>query len=331
MNKTLIYKFSFGAIPLVLLSACGGSASSSSSLGPTAEPFFLNVYARPTSDNVPTTKIKIRPYYKDNGAKASVSYSDYDDNVISIDSDGLITAKKRGITKVTATAGEYTKKFTVTSHTYFEGFQDENWDYRIDNYSSTFGSPKNYVCFLGDSFFDERGYWKTFSKDYEDKKAYIGGLGGAVTHDMRELLDQWTLGFSPSAIVLNVSCNNIDNIHEDGETAFYNLRFLLEDIHERKPSLKVYVESITPSFPCIDNWPKAQIANSLAKEYISSHSDYLTYLPLGEAFAEHMSAVKNEDGTTTPSYLGSDGMHPSETGYKVIKDMLTQYITIPDI
>jgi hypothetical protein len=295
-------------LPLGLLTGCNSNV-----VHHYVEPFFEDIYVRPNYDD-----ITIRPHGADVLGEEfePISYSDYDSKMIQI-TDGKIKGLQSGVTNVKATSASYSKTLKVYVEDFFS-FEDDNWSYRQESYA-TLGSPKNYTCFLGDSFFDERGYYRNFYTDYAGKEAYCGGLGAATTHDMRKLFSKWVKGCSPLNIVLNISCNNIDNVGEDGPTSFYNLRSLLLDIHESMNNVHVYAMSVTPSKTYASNWIEAQKNNALLKQYASLHSDYLTYLPLGEKFAS------NED-----LYLGDDGMHPSLDGYQAIEEMLASVLTIKE-
>jgi lysophospholipase L1-like esterase len=316
------------SVPQTSNTASSNATSSAMSSAPVhyVQPFIENMHVRPDYDDV-----KIRPHTKTEGSIEPLTYTIADPTVISITDKGYVHALKRGRTKVTAKSEHFETEFNVYSNNVFPGFGDEHWAYRLDNYTSTIGSPKEYTCFLGDSFFDERYFYTDFYQPtiYGNKQAYCGGIGGATTHDMRILLDEWTLGFSPKNIVLNISCNNIDNLGEDGLTSYYNLWALLEDIHEKNSQLHVYALSITPEPPVIENWTEAQKNNALLKSYCEAN-DWIDYLPVGEAFEQNLIDQQNAGSEAAPEpYLNEGGMHPSAEGYRVIESLLAEKYVIP--
>lgn len=348
MNKTL----NLLSLTSLILCGCGATSSEASSSSSSNEPVASSTTSEEpstserSSSEVPTnyvqpyiedmimrpgcSSMKIRAHSKDGtGVVPPILDENIDFNSRDIEiSNGVVTAKKvpsRGtpIEVTIAFPGFNSVTFTITIRSSYPGFGDGDFNYRKDDYV-TKGSPTNYTCFMGDSWFDDRYYYTTFYDTYGESKAYCGGVGGAQTHDMRILFNEWVVAEHAKQICLNISCNNIDNAGEDGTTAYWNLWCLLEDIKEYLPTTKVLVWSISPELGLISNWPKAQASNKMSKAYCEANSTQFTYFPVGEAIRGH-----EEEYTTVKDGVHNDGgMHPSQAGYRFIENMLNSYITI---
>jgi len=194
--------------------------------------------------------------------------------------------------------------------------------YRIRKlYFSIAPTPAHAVVFLGDSI-TYGGDWSVLFPYSPDENR---GIGGDTTTGLLNRLDQ-IIAQKPAQIFLMIGTNDlcygrsIPNI-------VINYRRILERFHKELPDTKVYVQSVLPfndtmfpsrSFRTNNNIRSLNIEiQGLANEY------HYPYLELASSFTD-------SNGRLFTKYT-SDGLHLSDAGYLVWRDLIRNVVDIPPV
>ena len=252
---------------------------------------------------------------------------------ITVDGDKVKVASNvsQGTYTVTAKKDNLTKTFTVTvGDVQFVNAQPgKTGTGFIDRLNSTLSSINGYdegelVIFAGDSFMDERWFFKDFYTRFAGKNAHLDGISSSRA-------EQWIwygqrlIEYSPKALVLHIGTNDIFDGGKNATATVSILKEMFELYHKYMPETKIYWWSIEPrvnptSAHTTGN-PIAEVVNEQIKTYMQG-KDWLVYLDSATPFkadAYNGSTLKSSYTETT---LYGDNVHPKcPEGYDVLMNL----------
>lgn len=192
----------------------------------------------------------------------------------------------------------------------------DNIDYgeRIELFSNT-TIPENSIIFVGDSL-TQRGLWNEL---LPEGNTINRGINSDSTEGVYNRLDE-VIESKPSDVFLMIGINDLRYEIPTVEL-LNNYKRILNKLHKEIPETKVYVQSILPvrydasmDVSMISNKEikrinseLVELANELGYEYVDLHSLY-----------EESGEMNNE--------LTTDGIHLNGEGYRVWKDILSNYV-----
>ena len=188
--------------------------------------------------------------------------------------------------------------------------------------------PEN-ILFLGDSiteFYDLDNY-------YTDTTYMVNsGHSGYYAKDLKNELKDKAFCYNPSKVFILAGINDIQNLRATGDETinreiFSYIKDMVEQFKKVRPMTEIYVESIYPVNPTND--PKIDISmvgirrnntiqeiNKMLKEYCAEED--ITYIDV-------YSELIDENNNLNINYT-IEGLHLNEEGYKVVTEVLKQYI-----
>ena len=176
----------------------------------------------------------------------------------------------------------------------------------------------NYL-FLGDSITD----FYDLDKYYEDMPVVNSGISGNQTKDILNNMKDRVYQYNPSKVFLLIGTNDIQQKVDEDEIVD-NIIEILKEIHENRPYAELYLEAI---YPVDEDRDGAQDRtneeimdiNKELKKYCNSHD--VTYIDTFDLLK-----VPDSDDVKLKEEYSKDGLHLSDSGYKVLTKELMKYL-----
>lgn len=194
-------------------------------------------------------------------------------------------------------------------------FKDEN---------TKLGAPlldENRIVFMGNSITEG---WSKFSPDFFVGKPYINrGISGQTTPQMLVRFRPDVIDLHPKIVVILAGTNDIA-----GNTGPTTLEMIMDNIISmtelaKAEHIKVILSSVLPAYdypwkPGLNPAEKIASLNKMIKNYAEQNE--ITYLDYYSKMVDERKGLKAE-------YSG-DGVHPNETGYKIMEPLVEEAIHI---
>ncbi|HYC28884.1 MAG TPA: glycerophosphodiester phosphodiesterase family protein [Chitinophagaceae bacterium] len=206
--------------------------------------------------------------------------------------------------------------------------QDVKWDstYRPNNYKlrveqfSSYPNSGNDIIFLGNSI-TANVDWSELLERHDVKNR---GISGDITFGVLERLNEVTEG-KPAKVFILIGINDISRNIPDS-IIVRNHRLIVSRIKAGSPRTKIYFQTLLPV-----NNEFTQFKNHYNKdEHILFVNNELRKLAetekitLIDLYPHFLNAAKKLDGKYT-----QDGLHLNAAGYKVWKEILAPYLSVP--
>jgi lysophospholipase L1-like esterase len=188
--------------------------------------------------------------------------------------------------------------------------------------NAALGAPKpgeHRVVFMGNSI--TQGWAPYFDRMFPGKP-YVGrGISGQTTPQMLVRFRQDVIALQPEAVVILAGTNDIA-----GNTGPSTLEMIEDNLASmaelaKAHGIRVILASILPASdyrwrPGLNPGPKIVEVNRWMKDYAERNG--MTYLDFHSAMAD--------DQLGLPPSLASDGVHPTEEGYRIMSRMTEEAI-----
>lgn len=254
--------------------------------------------------------------YTGEGVEEEITSYTYNEKYCTIDDLGRVTPIKEGSSLCYAVtkSGKHPIKINVKSKESYRSWMGQSSVEMKEKHVNR-GSKTNEYVFVGDSFFDPRGFWdeSNFYSSFEGKNVFLTGIGTAKTNDWMTIKKENLIDYSPKAIFVNLGINNIINAGDNGKTLAAKLITLFDELHYMKNDMPIYYYGI---IKCGDeSWnEKSAVSNSIVKEYSLSH-DWLTYLDIPSLVNDNIR-----------SYLKDDSLHPNNACYTKFVELAKEHM-----
>jgi len=180
-------------------------------------------------------------------------------------------------------------------------------------------NDENRVVFLGNSITEG---WAPYFATMFPGKPYIGrGIGGQTTPQMLVRFRQDVIDLKPKVVVVLAGTNDIA-----GNTGPSTIEMIEENLASMAElasanGIRVVLSSVLPVYdypwkPGLQPAPKIIALNHWMKDYAREHG--AVYLDYHSAMADARGGMRSE--------LSPDGVHPNETGYRVMAPLAERAI-----
>ena len=177
------------------------------------------------------------------------------------------------------------------------------------------------VVFMGDSITEE---WSNLYPEYFTEKGYINrGIGGQTTPQMLIRFKPDVVDLKPEIVVILAGTNDIA-----GNTGPSNAKMITDNIFSmaeiaKAYQMKVVLSSILPVYEY--DWAREikdppstiQAVNDALKQYASDQ---------GLIYLDYFSSMVDERQGLNSDYT-SDGVHPNESGYKLMSSLAEEVLS----
>jgi lysophospholipase L1-like esterase len=178
---------------------------------------------------------------------------------------------------------------------------------------------ENRVVFLGNSI---TAGWTPYFATMFPGKPYIGrGIGGQTTPQMLVRFRQDVIDLKPTVVVILAGTNDIAG--NTGPSTIEMIEDNLASMAElaKANGIRVVLSSVLPVYdypwkPGLEPAPKIIALNKWMKEYARAHG--AVYLDYHSAMADSRGGMRSE--------LANDGVHPNETGYRIMAPLAEEAI-----
>lgn len=167
--------------------------------------------------------------------------------------------------------------------------------------------PKDAIVLLGSS---------SIARWNEDAPADLApltviprGFGGTVMNDALYYLDRLAINYKPRAILLYEGDNDTGRDNIPNDQIMDQLQQMVDRVHEKLPSTRIYVLSVKPSVAREETWEVAQSLNSRIAA-LAEQDALITYIDVATPFLK-------ADGSVMTDIFVSDNLHLNEKGYDI--------------
>jgi len=178
---------------------------------------------------------------------------------------------------------------------------------------------ENRVVFMGNSITE--GWQRYFPTMFAGKPYINRGIGGQTTPQMLVRFHPDVVALKPKVVVILAGTNDIA-----GNTGPSTLEMIEDNLASMAEiasanRIKVVVSSVLPVYdypwkPGLEPAPKIIALNKWMKDYAAKHR--AIYLDYHSAMADERGGMRSE--------LASDGVHPTEAGYRVMAPLVEKAI-----
>jgi lysophospholipase L1-like esterase len=178
---------------------------------------------------------------------------------------------------------------------------------------------ENRVVFLGNSITE--GWTQYFPTQFPGKPYINRGIGGQTTPQMLIRFRQDVIALKPKVVVILAGINDIAG--NTGPSTLGMIEDNLASMTELAQSngIRVVLSSVLPAAdfpwrPGLDPAPKVIALNKWMKDYAAKR---------GAIYLDYHSAMSDDKGGMRAG-LASDGVHPTEVGYRVMVPLVEKAI-----
>lgn len=215
----------------------------------------------------------------------------------------------------------------------FMGFMEKMKADRIKNFSYLNKNVnKGEILFVGSSLMEHFPINEILTNIKSDKIIYNRGVGGAVTTDLLNAMDECIFDLEPSKIFINIGTNDLSMMNYKKEVLIENYRNILSQIKKRLPETKVFVMAYYPcnaveDFPGIDRFRKIEMFASRNNPTIDEANAAVEELAkeFNYEFINVNEGLTDEEGNLKKEFT-IEGVHMWANAYQVIFNNLKKYI-----
>ena len=196
--------------------------------------------------------------------------------------------------------------------------------YRALNKSAVRGQ----IVFAGSSLMEQFPIERFAAQDALPAAVYNRGIGGIVTQELLEYLDDCILDLAPQKLFINIGTNDFNVPQTDVEALVERYARILDIVKERLPDCRIYLLAYYPlNVDCapLAAKPRMRIRTN---EKLRRANAALTRLAAekGASFLDVNAPITDEQGNMKAEYC-IDGIHIREEGYRAIYPLLKPYLT----
>lgn len=181
---------------------------------------------------------------------------------------------------------------------------------------------KDSIVFLGDSL-TEFYRLEEFFRGYN---IYNRGIAGDTTDGVLDRLQTNVIKMKPSKVFLQIGTNDLDEKKMEKENIITNIELILTTLRDNLPNTKLYLISLYPvNLKALLCSPMlvGKRRNSTIKEINEELKEFAKDNDI--PFIDIYPHLLDEDGNLKKEYT-VEGLHISLDGYKVITNILKQYV-----
>ena len=220
---------------------------------------------------------------------------------------------------------------SVSVHDAVDGIDNPHqvmWANKFKTQFTTLGLKReNLTLFIGDSYFEQEGWWTNFYNDYSGKNVFTSAIGGTKSWEWIHYLDELVKPYEDSNgniqnIVVHLGYNEIAGCNNTltSEILESHIVALLDKIHSRYNDTNIYYFGIGVSsyFDTIsDKKQRSEEVDALTKAYAEKKS-WLTFIDTNDIVQQYL----NEHPGYTKASFYKDNTHPKNENYSYFVDSL---------
>ena len=220
---------------------------------------------------------------------------------------------------------------SVSVHDAVDGIDNPHqvtWANKFKTQFTTLGLKKeNLTLFVGDSYFEQEGWWTNFYNDYSGKNVFTSAIGGTKSWEWIHYLDELVKPYEDSNgsiqnIVVHLGYNEIAGCNNTltSEILESHIVALLDKIHSRYNDTNIYYFGIGVSsyFDTIsDKKQRSEEVDALTKAYAEKKS-WLTFIDTNDIVQQYL----NEHPGYTKASFYKDNTHPKNENYSYFVNSL---------
>jgi lysophospholipase L1-like esterase len=177
-------------------------------------------------------------------------------------------------------------------------------------------APGEAVVFIGSSSIR---FWDTIAEDMAPIQVVQHGFGGAKLGDIVHYAGRLVSAYAPSAVVVFAGSNDIDpTASKSPEVLLARYQEFVRSIRAKQPAVPIFYIGITPSPLRWEVWPIAQSTNQLIQAWTATDPNLY--------FIDTSVGLLGQNGEPDRENYVYDGLHLSERGYAIWRDIIRQYL-----
>lgn len=191
---------------------------------------------------------------------------------------------------------------------------------------------KGQILFVGSSLMEQFPINEMQHTLNLDKIIYNRGIGGTVTQDLLDSMDESIYQLEPSKIFINIGTNDLSFMDYKLENLISNYNEILTGISEKLPMAKVYVMAYYPvnakaDFSGVDRFRKIEMFSTRTNETIKEANSAVERLAEqhGFEFINVNQGLVDENGDLKQE-LSVEGVHMLPSAYEIVLENIKKYL-----
>ena len=182
----------------------------------------------------------------------------------------------------------------------------------LESNTSSLVSDGQRVVFVGSSSIR---LWDSLLDDMSPIRVIQHGFGGAKLNDIVHYAQRLVNAWQPSAVVVFAGTNDIaPGATKPPEQLLASYQEFVAIVRADQPAVPIFYIGITPSPLRWTVWPIAQATNALIQQWSESE--------LNLHFIDTSGSLMGSNGEPDPDNYSFDGLHLSEQGYGVWREII---------
>lgn len=182
----------------------------------------------------------------------------------------------------------------------------------LESNTSSLASGGQGVVFVGSSSIR---LWDSLTDDMSPIGVIQHGFGGAKLNDIVHYAQRLVNAWQPRAVVVFAGTNDIDpSATKTPEQLLASYQAFVAAVRADQPGVPIFYIGITPSPMRWAVWPIAQATNTLIEQWSGSDPDL--------HFIDTSGGLMGSNGEPDPDNYRFDGLHLSEQGYGVWREII---------
>lgn len=160
--------------------------------------------------------------------------------------------------------------------------------------------------------------WGNLASDFPGKKVANLGFGGSTLAACVWFFQRIMINYKPQALIIYAGDNDLGD-GRNPEEVFIFFQQLAVQVANRFGNIPCYFISLKPSLTRWHMKEQFMYTNNLIESEIIKHSNNWTFIDV-------FKKMLDKSGQPIPEYYTNDGLHMSEKGYQLWKEIINSFL-----
>lgn len=182
---------------------------------------------------------------------------------------------------------------------------------------------KEQVVLLGDCVIENID----IDRYFDDPIIYNNGISGDTTVSLIETLYKRAIKYKPSKVFISIGSNDFGFDKRTVKEVYNNIIEITKEIKKRSKKTEIYLVTVVPVNPANADYINRDFVDTRDNSEIQMLNYYLKNYAVRNRikFVDINKHLKNDFDQLNLDY-SIDGFHLNDTGYKLVTDLIKQYV-----
>lgn len=325
------FRFLFAALPLFVLTACGGTnpTTASEPSTPSEEPSTPSEVDKGylIIDDMPwvfygNEPVNIPITFTNPAYAKPITYS-YNESILTIEDDMIsLNVAYNGSVTVKATTEDFHASFVVGCHKLpCDNSSAGDVNIRLTDAANRHVG-EGWTVVLGDSFFDKQRFWSHFYEEMQGN-VFCEGISASTIETWIGYSDKLIYNLAPKNLIIHLGTNDFWDLRRLPEQVEESFEYFVNGIHQALPECHIYYTTIENR---AYKMPHDLAGGATTLEYLNEFNSFLANYCASRDYMtciDSFSYFSNPDGSIK-SALFKDGTHPIDREYHIFADLVLE-------